>query len=112
MADLTARQVETTTKVGYTADRKQPGLNLQVTAGAGGYARSWVFRYTSPITQKRREKAVSGIAILAGILLVGLVGGLLVYLAGPPLIKAISAMPPSLAIVIGAVIIAAAVKRR
>ena len=55
MADLTARQVETTTKVGYTADRKQRGLNLQVTASASGYARSWVFRYTSPITQKRRE---------------------------------------------------------
>ena len=55
MADLTARQVETTTKVGYTADRKQRGLNLQVTASASGYARSWVFRYTSPITQKPRE---------------------------------------------------------
>ena len=54
-ADLTVRQVETTTKIGYTADGKQPGLNLQVTASASGYARSWVFRYTSPTTGKRRE---------------------------------------------------------
>ena len=54
-ADLTVRQVETMTKIGYTADGKQPGLNLQVTASASGYARSWVFRYTSPTTGKRRE---------------------------------------------------------
>ena len=54
-ADLTVRQIETITKIGYTADRKQPGLNLQVTAGASGYTRSWVFRYTSPSTGKRRE---------------------------------------------------------
>lgn len=53
--DLTARMVETTTNIGYTADRKQPGLNLQVTASVSGYTRSWVFRYTSPTTGKRRE---------------------------------------------------------
>lgn len=53
--DLTVRQVETTTKIGYTADRKQPGLNLQVSANTSGYSRSWVFRYTSPSSGKRRE---------------------------------------------------------
>lgn len=52
---LNARGVETSTKVGYTADGKQPGLNLQIREGANGYVRSWVFRYTSPITKKRRE---------------------------------------------------------
>lgn len=52
---LTVKQVENWTKLGYTADGKQPGLNLQVTAGASGYTRSWVFRYTSPSTGKRRE---------------------------------------------------------
>lgn len=52
---LTARQVATLTKVGYTADGLEPGLNLQVTQGARGYTRSWVFRYTSPTTKKRRE---------------------------------------------------------
>ena len=54
-ASLTARQVETSTKLGYTADGKQPGLNLQVALGPDGYTRSWVFRYTSPVTGKRRE---------------------------------------------------------
>ncbi len=52
---LTARQVATLTKVGYTADALQPGLNLQVTRVGDGYARSWVYRYTSPTTTKRRE---------------------------------------------------------
>jgi integrase len=52
---LTARQVDTSTKIGYTADGKQPGLNLQITAGMRGLNRSWVFRYTSPTTGKRRE---------------------------------------------------------
>lgn len=52
---LTVRQVETWAKLGYTADGKQPGLNLQVVEGVSGYARSWVFRYTSPVTGKRRE---------------------------------------------------------
>lgn len=60
---LTVRQVETTTKVGYTADGKEPGLNLQVTAGANGYARSWVFRYTSPTTGKRREIGLGSVTI-------------------------------------------------
>lgn len=55
IAPLTARQVATLSKVGYTADGLQPGLNLQVTQVASGYARSWVFRYTSPTTRKRRE---------------------------------------------------------
>ena len=52
---LTAKQVETTTKLGYTADGRQPGLNLQVKEGAKGFVRSWVLRYTSPVTKKRRE---------------------------------------------------------
>lgn len=52
---LTVKQVEAATKLGYTADGKQPGLNLQITEGANGVARSWVFRYTSPTSGKRRE---------------------------------------------------------
>nr|WP_292931721.1 site-specific integrase [Novosphingobium sp. PASSN1] len=62
-AALTARQVETSTKVGYTADGKQPGLNLQVTPGASGYARSWVFRYTSPTSGKRREIGLGPVSV-------------------------------------------------
>lgn len=52
---LTARGVTTTTKLGYTADGGVAGLNLQVTQGVNGLVRSWVFRYTSPTTLKRRE---------------------------------------------------------
>lgn len=61
---LTAKLVMTTTKLGYTADGKQPGLNLQVAAGAGGYTRSWVFRYTSPATGKRRELGLGALSDL------------------------------------------------
>jgi Arm DNA-binding domain len=52
---LTAKQIENWSKLGYTADGKQPGLNLQVWQGANRLTRSWVFRYTSPVTGKRRE---------------------------------------------------------
>jgi len=58
---LTAKQVETSTKLGYTADGKQPGLNLQVAEGASGINRSWVFRYTSPTTGKRRELGLGAV---------------------------------------------------
>ncbi|MEY4076037.1 MAG: Prophage integrase [Pseudomonadota bacterium] len=58
---LTARQVLTTTKQGYLADGMQPGLNLQVTPGRHGLSRSWVFRYTSPTTQKRREMGLGSV---------------------------------------------------
>lgn len=58
---LTAKQVENSTKLGYTADGKQPGLNLQVAEGASGIIRSWVFRYTSPTTGKRRELGLGAI---------------------------------------------------
>jgi integrase len=54
-APLTARLVATTSKLGYTADGLQPGLNLQVAEGVSGVVRSWVFRYTSPVSRKRRE---------------------------------------------------------
>jgi integrase len=61
---LTAKQVETATKLGYTADGKQPGLNLQVAVGASGYVRSWVFRYTSPISGKRRELGIGSARVV------------------------------------------------
>ncbi|CAN1523316.1 XerC Integrase [Sphingomonadaceae bacterium] len=61
---LTAKQVETATKLGYTADGKQPGLNLQVAVGASGYVRSWVFRYTSPTSGKRRELGIGSARVV------------------------------------------------
>lgn len=52
---LTAKQVESEKREGYHADGACSGLNLQVVQGQGRVTRSWVFRYTSPTTRKRRE---------------------------------------------------------
>jgi len=52
---LSAKQVETETRAGYHADGPHTGLYLQVTPGNDRVTRSWVFRYTSPTTRKRRE---------------------------------------------------------
>ena len=52
---LTAKQVQTETRAGYHADGLCAGLNLQVTPLRERVTRSWVFRYTSPTTRKRRE---------------------------------------------------------
>lgn len=52
---LTAKQAETEKRLGYHADGACQGLNLQVTQGQGRLARSWVYRFTSPTTRKRRE---------------------------------------------------------
>jgi integrase len=58
---LTALQVANLAKIGYTADGLQPGLNVQVTRSGESYVRSWVFRYTSPTTRKRREIGLGSI---------------------------------------------------
>lgn len=52
---LSARQVETETRVGYHADGPHTGLYLQVTCTRERFTRSWIFRYTSPTTLTRRE---------------------------------------------------------
>jgi len=52
---LTAKQVESEKRVGYHADGACTGLNLQVVQGQERINRSWLFRYTSPTTQTRRE---------------------------------------------------------
>lgn len=52
---LSARQVETESRAGYHADGPHTGLYLQVTHSDNGVTRSWVYRYTSPTTRKRRE---------------------------------------------------------
>lgn len=63
--DLTARGVAAATKLGYTADGAVAGLNLQVTQGTNGLVRSWVFRYTSPLTQKRREMGLGSADVVS-----------------------------------------------
>lgn len=55
---LTAKQVENETTPGYYADAASPGLNLQIASSGAtppSITRSWVFRFTSPTTRKRRE---------------------------------------------------------
>ena len=52
---LSARQVEAEVRPGYHADGPHTGLYLQVTPIQDRVTRSWVFRYTSPTTRKRRE---------------------------------------------------------
>ena len=52
---LTAKQVDSEKRGGYYADGACPGLNLQVVQGRRRVTSSWVFRYTSPTTRKRRE---------------------------------------------------------
>ena len=60
---LSAKQVETEKTIGYHADGLAVGLYLQVAAGTNkdsnqrttSVTRSWVYRYTSPTTKKRRE---------------------------------------------------------
>ena len=52
---LTVKQIESEKRDGYYADGACPGLNLQVVQGKSRITRSWVFRYTSPTTKKRRE---------------------------------------------------------
>lgn len=60
---LTARRVETESKPGYYADSTAPGLYLQVSKGTSGTGRSWIFRYTSPTTRRRREMGMGPVAV-------------------------------------------------
>ena len=55
MQKLTPLKIKSARKPGYYQDAGTRGLNLQVTKTAKGtIAKSWVFRYTSPITGKAR----------------------------------------------------------
>ena len=60
---FTAKQAETEKRIGYHADGACPGLNLQVTQGQGRMLRSWVFRFTSPTTRKRRELGLGSASV-------------------------------------------------
>lgn len=58
---FTARGIISVNKPGYHADPENKGLYLQVTKTSNGIARSWIFRFTSPITLKRREMGIGRI---------------------------------------------------
>lgn len=55
-----ARSVQTITDVGY--HRCGPGLYLQV---AKGGTKSWLFRFTSPVTSKQREMGLGSLNIIS-----------------------------------------------
>jgi integrase len=52
---LSAKAVQSEIRIGYHADAAQPGLYLQVAGGSKSPTRSWIFRYVSPISGKRRD---------------------------------------------------------
>ena len=52
---LSTRTIETERRLGYHADAQQPGLYLQVYSGVSGITKSWIYRFTSPKSGKRRE---------------------------------------------------------
>lgn len=60
---LTVRRVESETRPGYYSDSAAVGLCLQVSQGSTGVCRSWVYRYTSPTTGKRREMGLGPVSI-------------------------------------------------
>lgn len=60
---LTAKQVENESAPGYHADGVNTGLYLQVTPNGSGVTRSWVYRYTSPTTRKRRELGLGPVKV-------------------------------------------------
>jgi len=60
---LTSRSIEAERSPGYHADALQPGLYLQVCSAASGLSKSWIYRYTSPVTGKRREMGVGPVEL-------------------------------------------------
>lgn len=63
---LTARSATTMARPGLHADGATSGLYLQVTTGAdGSIARSYKFRFTSPVTRTRRDMGLGPISTVS-----------------------------------------------
>ena len=60
---LSSRTVETERRLGYHADAQQPGLYLQIHGGVSGITKSWIYRFTSPKSGKRREMGLGAVEI-------------------------------------------------
>lgn len=58
---FTARGLSSVTTPGYHRDPESKCLYMQVVKGAYGHSRSWIFRYTSPTLQKRREMGLGAL---------------------------------------------------
>ncbi|QWD91865.1 tyrosine-type recombinase/integrase [Polynucleobacter sp. MWH-Braz-FAM2G] len=57
-SSFTARGIISLSRIGYHADPDNKGLYLQVSEYQGRVSKSWIFRFTSPVTLKRREMGI------------------------------------------------------
>ena len=69
-ASMTPKTVSSMSKIGYHADHGKGaarGLYLQITAlkGGDGVAKSWIYRYTSPITGKARWMGLGPVDVIS-----------------------------------------------
>ena len=62
---FTARGMISLTKPGYHADPGNKGLYLQITKLKGSITKSWIFRFSSPVTLKRREMGIGSLESLS-----------------------------------------------
>ncbi|WP_201721775.1 site-specific integrase [Polynucleobacter sp. MWH-Tro8-2-5-gr] len=63
--NFTARGIISLVKPGYHADPDNKGLYLQITKFQGSITKSWIFRFSSPITLKRREMGIGSLESLS-----------------------------------------------
>ena len=59
--NFTARGIISLSKPGYHADPENKGLYLQITKFKGSITKSWIFRFSSPTTLKRREMGIGSL---------------------------------------------------
>ncbi|WP_216162793.1 site-specific integrase [Polynucleobacter sp. MWH-Creno-3A4] len=63
--NFTARGIISLAKPGYHADPDNKGLYLQITKFQGSITKSWIFRFSSPVTLKRREMGIGSLESLS-----------------------------------------------
>ena len=60
-SSFTARGIISLTTPGYHADPENKGLYLQITKSQDSIHKSWIFRFSSPVTLKRREMGIGSL---------------------------------------------------
>jgi len=60
-SSFTARGIISLTSPGYHADPENKGLYLQITKTRDSIHKSWIFRFSSPVTLKRREMGIGSL---------------------------------------------------
>lgn len=64
-SNFTARGIISLTKPGYHADPENKGLYLQITKLQDSITKSWIFRFSSPVTLRRREMGIGSLDSLS-----------------------------------------------